>query len=288
VQGSRPSARRTTELATVGALIVALLGIAALQADGRLIKRTVTVTVPGDVGPDLALASAKAKCPKGKRVVLGGFDVPVDYEDTTMTHLKTAGKRGWRAGVVNYGSPDPTTLTSIAYCAKLKGIKVRKKTVTLPAAEPDEPPGTVLAKCHRGERLAFGGFDYAITEDNNAYLSELRKTGKRGWTVGALNFDGTAELTAIAYCSKHATKTTTTSESVIVEGTGEELLAAKCDQGERLAFGGYSADVETSNPFVLLHGLARTSGRAWQVSARNDNPVSPGNLTAFAYCAKKR
>lgn len=285
MRGLRAIGRRPLELALAAALVVGLLAIAALQADGRLITKTKTVTVPGDVGPDLAVASAKAKCPKGKRVVLGGFDVPIDYPDTTMTHLRTAGKRGWRAGIVNYGTPETTTLTSVAYCGGLQGVKTRKKAVALPEADTDEAPGTVTAKCHRGERLAFGGFDYDVTEDNNAYLSELRKKGKRGWRVGALNFDGTAELTAIAYCSKHAPKTKTVSNVVTVDGGGEERLTAKCGASKRLAFGGYSADVTTNDPFVLLHGLRRTSARKWEVSARNDNGVSPGNLTAYAYCA---
>jgi hypothetical protein len=285
----RPAFRGSGQL-KFGVALAAVLGLAALsalQADGRLIERTKTVAVPAGVGLEFPLASAKAKCPKGKRVVLGGFDFPLDLADPTATHLKLDGKRGWRAGIVNFAN-DPTTLTSIAYCGKLKGLKTRKETVTLPDAGTDELPTTVAAKCRRGERLAFGGFNYGITEENNAYLSELRKVGKRGWQVGALNFADTAELTAIAYCSKHAPKTRTVSEIVTVEGNSEERLVAKCGKGKRLAFGGYSADVTTNDAFVLLHGLARTSAREWQVSARNDNASDAGNLTAYAYCAKKR
>jgi hypothetical protein len=111
-------------------------------------------------------------------------------------------------------------------------------------------PSTVTAKCHRGERIAFGGFDWGITEDNAAYLSELR--------------------------------------TVTVPGGGEEHLVAECGRGEQLAFGGYSANVTLDDEFVPLHGLARTGPRSWQASARNDNSSTPGNLTAFAYCAKKK
>jgi hypothetical protein len=118
---------------------------------------------------------------------------------------------------------------------------------------------------------------------NDAYLSKLRRKGKRGWQVGAFNFTGEAPLTAIAYCSKHAPRTTTVEETVNVESDGRGRVKAKCEGGERLAFGGYKADVTHSRAFILLRGSERTSARAWQVSARNGNQGA-GDLTAFANC----
>jgi hypothetical protein len=83
-----------------GAAAVAAIGVvalAALQADGRLLERTKSVTVPVDTGPG-GTASAKARCPRGKRVVLGELDVPLSVEDVTITHLKLAWARlaRWR------------------------------------------------------------------------------------------------------------------------------------------------------------------------------------------------
>jgi hypothetical protein len=212
------------ELAMVAAIaVVGIVTLGALQADGRLLERTKTVTVPVDTGPG-GTASAKARCPRGKQVVLGGFDVPLSVEDVTMTHLKLRGKRGWRAGAVNYDGDEETTLTSIAYCARLRGLEARKRTVTIPEQGPGERPVTVTAECRRGERLAFGGFDYDQGAQpgvaNDAYVSELRRTGNRGWRVGAFNFAGSAPLTAIAYCSEHAPKTTAVEEKVTVEPNG--------------------------------------------------------------------
>jgi hypothetical protein len=76
----------------VGAAAAAAIGVvalAALQADGRLLERTKSVTVPVDTGPG-GTASATARCPRGKRVVLGGLDVPLSVDDVTITHLKRA------------------------------------------------------------------------------------------------------------------------------------------------------------------------------------------------------
>jgi hypothetical protein len=281
--------RRKLALSVAAIAIVGVGGLVALRASGGLIKRTKSVTVPVDTGPG-GTATATAGCPKGKRVVLGGFEVPLSAADASTTHLELGGERGWRAGVVNYDGDEKSTLTSIAYCGRLEGVRARKRTVRIPTQGPSASPVTVAAHCRRGERLAFGGFQYdqgpAPGESNDAYLSELRRTGKRGWQVGAFNFSGTAPMTAIAYCSRHSPPTTTAKESVTVEGSGKARVTARCDRGERLAFGGYSADVTYSKAFVLLHGLKRTGARALQVSARNGNSTGAGKLTAYAYCAK--
>jgi hypothetical protein len=202
----------------------------------------------------------------------------------SVSQFNREGKRRWVAGVQNTSSDD-IPLTSIAYCAKLKGVKARSETVTVPTYTGSDELTTVTAKCRRKERLAFGGVEQAT--DGNLILDEARRSGKRGWLVGALNFDVPAPLTAIAYCSKQAPKTSTVSETVEVEGDGTELLTASCGRGERLAFGGYSGEATGNFAFLLLHGLSRESTRTWQVSAHNDNPVSAGELTAYAYCAKK-
>jgi hypothetical protein len=189
--GGRPTAcGRELKLSAAAIAIIGVVGLGALQADGRLIERTKSVTVPVDTGPG-GTASAKAHCPKGKRVVLGGFEVPLNATDVYSTHLKLAGERGWRAGAV------------------------------------------------------------------------------------------------IAYCSKHAPRATTAKETVTVEASGKATLKANCSRDERLAFGGYNADVTNSDAFVSLHGMERTSARAWKVSAVNGDSQAAGDLTAFAYCAKR-
>ncbi len=284
---SRTANRRRLVLGAAAIAIVMLLGLGALEAAGRLVERTETVTVPVDTGPG-GTADARARCPRGKQVVLGGFAVPLNVEDVSNTHLKLGGKRAWRAAAVNYDADEPTTLTSVAYCARLKGIETRERTVTIPEQGPGDRPVTVVAECHPGERLAFGGFDYdqgarpGLISD--AYLSELRRTGKRGWRVGAFNYAGSAPLTAIAYCSEQAPKTTLVEEKVTVGPSGRGRVKARCDRGERVAFGGYKADVDFDTG-LLLHGLRRTSARAWQVTARNGS--TPADLTAYAYCAER-
>jgi len=143
--GRSPTAYgRELKLSAAAIAVIGAVGLGALQADGRLIERTKSVTVPVDTGPG-GTASAKARCPKGKRVVLGGFEVPLDASDAYSTHLKLDGRRGWRAGAVNYDGDETTTLTSIAYCSQLKGVRTRERTVTIPEQGPTESPVTVTA-----------------------------------------------------------------------------------------------------------------------------------------------
>jgi hypothetical protein len=262
--------------------VIALAGAFALVASGRIAERTETVSAP----PNDAETTVEARCPKGKRVALGGLAVPPGTDFLTPTELVREGKRKWSAGVRNFGSDD-ARLTSIAYCGKLKGIKARTETVQIPPLGEGDAPVAAEAKCKRGERLAFGGFDYEVSADNQAYVSQLSRAGKRGWVAAAFNFDDTAPLTAIAYCSKQAAKTTTHHKTVSVGGDEPGKATARCGRGEQLAFGGYRAEVHFIGAFVLLRGLARASARSWKVDAFNGNEVSAGDLTAFAYCAKK-
>ena len=288
--GTSTTHGRKLKLGAALVVIIVAVGFGPLQAAGRLIERTNSVTVPVDTGPG-GTASATARCPEGKQVVLGGFKVPLGADDVFSTRLKLAGERGWRAGAVNYDADETSRLTSIAYCSRLKGLKTRERTVTIPKLGPNDPPATVAAECGGGERLAFGGFDYdqgAVPGDtNDAYLSEMRRTGKRAWQVGAFNFAGKARLTAIAYCSKNAPATTAAQKTVTLGPSGKARLEVRCTRDERLKFGGYKADVTNSDAFVILHGLERTSARVLRVSALNANSQDPGDLTAYAYCARR-
>jgi hypothetical protein len=74
---------------------------------------------------------------------------------------------------------------------------------------------------------------------------------------------------------------------VTVAASGKATLKAKCARDERVKFGGYSADVTFNDAFVILHGLERTAARSWLVSALNGSSQDPGDLTAYAYCARR-
>jgi hypothetical protein len=270
------------------AVAAALVVVFALPAAGRLVERTDTVPVPVEQGTDPGLGSARATCPAGKEVALGGFRSPTP-RITTATHLKIDGARAWRAGMVNSDELVPSTVTAIAYCSGPKDVVVRKKSVMIPPQGSSDPPETVTARCRRGERVAFGGFNYAVVADTtDAWLSELRLDGKRGWRAGVYNFKGTAKLTAIAYCSELAPRTTTESTSTILQGDEVDSLTPRCGRHKRVAFGGYKGAVTSGDAFVLLRGLERVSARTFRVSAENQNSSDAGSLKAFAYCAPAR
>jgi hypothetical protein len=116
--------------------------------------------------------------------------------------MKRTTQRAWKASGINLGEANGT-LTSIVYCGKAPRTAERSKTVTIPS---EHTPGSVNAECHRGEKLAFGGFEADVNVDNEFVLIDgLRRTSPRKWKANANNEHGGSsqpgDLRALAYCS---------------------------------------------------------------------------------------
>jgi hypothetical protein len=91
-----------------GVELTAIAGCADLPAP-TAVDRTEDVAPGGST-------SAKAKCPDGERVVMGGFEqTPFDGGGPYIRALKRSGSSAWKAKTWEFD--DPASLTAIAYCA---------------------------------------------------------------------------------------------------------------------------------------------------------------------------
>ena len=281
----RPKPGRVFVLGLVG---LALLGIAGASVVGaRVITRTEAVSLPGDDGTTEPIATAA--CPRGKRVILGGvrLEPPIDPDDSiSITRLEAPRPRRWSVQGFNFNNIGARELTAVAYCGGAPGrVRVRRKSIVAPTQQgPNDPNSSVTARCPRGKRLLFGGYDQETVTGNDIWIAGAHRRSARAWTVEAVNFGTPALVTAIAYCSARAPRATTVSRTTTVQPNGTAERSASCPRGKRLLFGGYRADVTFNDAFVLLRSLERSSRRKWTVGAVNENGGDAGQLTAFAYC----
>ncbi len=159
-----------------------------------------------------------ASCPRGSKVVSGGFDAPGFSRQNGPRVLaltsKRVGKSRWRVEGFNIpgesgGSPPqgdgPGVLISYAYCVRRgPALVTRPKRVKV-------PPGgfrAAVVRCPRGTRALSGGFDGNLAfspSPRAAGTVTSKRLGARTWRFAALNVADSAlsaRLTAYAYCAR--------------------------------------------------------------------------------------
>ena len=182
-----------------------LTAIARCKKGPRSVLASESITLP-PAGMEPEAESVTAKCPRGTRIVFGGFrteirslDVP-DNPFVVPTAAKRVGDRRWRVEGTNIadGPEDAGKLTALAYCGDVGRTKKRTETATKAAFEFD----TAEARCPRGTKLRYGGFDGTNPEEMLAVslLTAFHRVNNRTFRAGHVAFAGPADLTAIAYC----------------------------------------------------------------------------------------
>jgi hypothetical protein len=167
-------------------------------------RQTQTVRVSKTIkgaGAQRSSGSAKARCPTGTTLRLGGFQAEVSPQPNGPTvvvnTLRRAPGQALRVGAANTG-PKAGALTALAVCGAGPALRARTKHAALPAAG---GRSSVTAHCERGEQLGFGGFHVPRADRSGPYVSQLRRTAKGDWRAGAFQFPRKGGgLTAIAYC----------------------------------------------------------------------------------------
>jgi hypothetical protein len=179
--------------------------IARCKKGPRSKLASATTSVP-PAGMEGSVESATAKCPRGTRIVFGGFRTevrPLDSPDNPIvfpTAAKRTGPRHWTVEGTNFadGPDDAGDVTALAYCGDVKKTQARTQTVGKAAFE----VGSAEARCARGTKLQYGGFDGTNPDEAPAlsFLTAFHRVNNRTFRVGHVAFAGAAELTAIAYC----------------------------------------------------------------------------------------
>jgi hypothetical protein len=260
------------------ALAICAAGASAALAGGGATTKSATQSIPAGA-MTTQVGAAKATCPKGSVPVPAGLSTSKGAKSTVLG-LSASGRTA-KATLGNYADAS-RKITSIAYCAAAKGLKVRVGTnTTIDSVEIQH----VTASCEEGERLLFGGFKLPKTTD--VYLAGLKKEAQKRWTVAVLAFEPDEKITSFAYCSEHAPRTTTVSKSYTVPNNQTTSATPKCPKGKVAVGGGYESQVTVSDEFGLLRATKRAGSRGWKTTVRDDNGENrPPDVTAYAYCAE--
>ena len=140
-------------------------------------------------------------CPAGTTIRLGGFEAQVSPQPSgpavVVDELARPSPRVLSVSATNVG-PAKGSLTAVALCGAGPPLAAARKTLKLPASGGRT---AVTARCPKGTRVAFGGFDATSDDGNGPYISQLRLVDPHRWRAGAFQFARPgAKLTALAYC----------------------------------------------------------------------------------------
>jgi hypothetical protein len=148
--------------------------------------------------------SVTASCPKGKRIVFGGFhgerEDAFSAPGVFVTAARRTGARGWTVEGSNAGDL-AGELEALAYCGKTGKTKARTETIGLGQFE----LGSAEASCPRGTHVRYGGFEKVAGTPGRVELHAMERKGGRRLRVTAsegsyLSPGDEMGLTAIAYC----------------------------------------------------------------------------------------
>ena len=182
-----------------------LTAIAGCKAQPKSRLETATAPVPAATS-DSGEATATAQCPRGKRIVFGGFrakrdaDAP-DYVFIEVTSATRAKGQRWRVHALNVYTDGSGTVEALAYCGNVGKTKARTDTVALGQFE----TGSAEATCPRGTQVGYGGFKKQAGTPGEVNLNAIKRRDERRLRVTGterfyLSLGDTTGLTAIAYC----------------------------------------------------------------------------------------
>ena len=161
-------------------------------------------------GAGRAASNAVATCPKGTKVLSGGYQLPPLESGGSLvypTMNQPSGPSAWSViGVRTTTAGAAGTVTSYAYCAKSAGGGSKQKTVVANgAAGTNVYLGVTTQPCQKSKRATGGGFTAPFVDSGSirdvAYVTTLERSG-RAWRAFAIDFGALSQvsLTAIAVC----------------------------------------------------------------------------------------
>lgn len=172
------------------------------------------------VAPERA-KSIVAVCPRGTRVISGGFTTgrfnQAKGPQVLALASKRVGKRRWKVQAFNMPNDDsmsagqerPGKLAAHAYCVRDNApVRTVAKRVTVPPMPSKglERPRTFRVSCPGRMRAVAGGFDgnLALRGEGAAAgaLTSMRTRNGRGWRTSAISINDStsSKITAYVYC----------------------------------------------------------------------------------------
>ena len=205
------------------------------------------------------------------------------------SYERLGAQRGWHISVVLFdsspGSTTPRNVTVQAVCGRglIPANPSPHKTTFIRTGETK----TATARCPKGQYLITGGFqrtDFTIYGGN--YITESRADGPRAWRVTGSAFNGSGELTAIAYCVRHKGPilTEVSASTTVPAGSTATATTPQCPAGQTMVTPGFSLN-GSSNGFYA--GSSLNSDGTTTASAFGYFGAAP-QLTAYGYCLRAR
>jgi hypothetical protein len=244
--------------------------------------------------------TAVARCPKGTKVVGGGYGQSPAATAAGNTLVDIGGsyrlnKKSWAVTGVQVGA-GRSVLSAYAYC--LKGAKIKVGTETLPLPALARSQATVVAPCPSGTAIS-GGFRKPNYDGTSfTYLTDNEQDKHNSWTMTGVRSTKTAvadgSLTAYAYCAKKSVK------EVVANGVGTLALAPStraiapsptCKPspfagGFRAPYVEVNSSQDGRGAFLVTD--SRVTGKTWTVAGLpigGSNTVGkPIAFSALAYC----
>ena len=278
------------------ALTLALASAAPAAASATSRPQSVLTVSASQVvrGPTGTIGSATAHCPRGTRVISGGYDSTFRAGALLPFASIRSGPRSWRVSAYRVaGGSGKLKLTAYAKCGDHPGplASVSQKT-TAPA-----PPGhialrTLRPRCPAGGFALAGGFKISVNGRLNpnappvAIILGSRAAGQ-AWAVTATRLapSGESKLTAFAYCAaERPFKRGISGIFPAGKRARPHRLTALCPRGMSAASGGFLAHFPMGAARgVMIPVTSHPAGeRRWTSTGVPQNADS--FFSAYAYC----
>jgi hypothetical protein len=287
---SRGRARASCTAAIAIAIVVACAPAASAAKKKGGGAKLLTATAEATAAGAFTLASATATCPKGTRVVSGGYTTSVPGLPGHWLNVYESQRVGadrWRvSGAQHFAGSD--TLTAYAYCQVFKGkLVARSAGAPLPATAGESVVAQAI--CPSGTKAISGGFstEAGTATDTSLVSRSIAAFGNR-WVADATTLSGAAARTinAHAYCADTKVKNRTATVPVVAPANSAQTATTpKCPKGKSARGGGFA----TSTPVGGLANAAlvyetRRAGSLWSTSAAASSGTTAITLQTGAYC----
>lgn len=271
-----------TVLATAAAFVLP----ASASADTRSKSATIAAHA--------AIATVKARCPRGQRATGGGFTVPPATSTTSIFvyESRKVGQRAWQISAQERttDAPAPTVkVTAFVYC-RADAPRTKQKSSSATSTSTGFAFLSADAKCSSGRARAGGYLLPPPVGDriaDNLAINSLR-AGSKTWHVRAGTLVAGIKLTTYVYCAS-GRRPPQRSGSASIGGDVPAFTATSATCKKEPLAGGFSEPDAVLN---LVDGQANSffrpyefvrAGKAWRVSGSHVGAAST-TLTAIAYC----
>lgn len=280
--------RRGLGWAVMTLAVIGVVAVTGVAVGGKRLKTSSETTsiAPGENG------SATARCKEGTKAVSGGFETQLTNAGASfipfqVTQSNRSAGREWTA-VAHNQSGEPGDLTSFAYCRDER-VETVSEAATLSPVDFE----TLSPRCPQGTKVISGGFAAEpITPNPTPVLtiSESRKVGKRTWEVSAFaNGNEEGDLAAYAHC-REGKKLKTKQSSAPLSSDADEsaVIEARCKRKQRVVSGGFGSPDDSGGDTPVVFTSKKAGRRSWGVGAFVGITGNPTEVTAYAYCEKKK